>query len=56
MQNMAEAVGRAWHDLVADRAGRSDRQLREIADRFSRDALLPEQIRDRLTGTPIGGG
>jgi len=53
---LAEAVGRAWRALLPDRAGRSDAQLRDlVAERFSQHGLLPEQVHDRLTSTPLGG-
>ncbi len=54
VHELAEAVGRAWRELLPDRVGRSESQLRDlVADRFSQYGLLPEQIRDRLTATPV---
>jgi hypothetical protein len=54
VHELAEAAGRAWRELLPDRAGRSDPQLRElVAECFSQHGLLPEQIHDRLTTTPV---
>ncbi|GAB4060644.1 DEAD/DEAH box helicase [Catellatospora paridis] len=54
VSELAEAAGRAWQDFMSSRAGRSEQQLRElVADRLSQDGLLPEQVHDRLTATPV---
>ncbi|WP_028569025.1 hypothetical protein [Salinispora tropica] len=51
---LAEAAARAWGDLMAQRPGLDDNQLRAlVAGHFSQEGLLPEQVRDRLTANPV---
>ncbi|WP_349876206.1 DEAD/DEAH box helicase [Micromonospora sp. HUAS YX12] len=51
---LAEAAARAWDALASKRAGLKESQLRElVADHFSQEGLLPEQVRDRLTANPV---
>ena len=55
VHELAETVGRAWRNLLSDRAGRSDVQLRDlVAERLSQHGLLPEQVHDRLTAIRVG--
>lgn len=54
VSTLAEAAGRAWTKLVSRRSGLTDAQLRDlVADRFSQEGLLPEQVRERLTVEPV---
>lgn len=45
-----------WEDLLAIRAGNTAEELREVvATTLLRYGLLPTQIRERLTATPVSG-
>jgi hypothetical protein len=51
---LAEAAVRAWGDLMAQRPGLDDSQLRALVARhFGQEGPLPEQVRDRLTINPV---
>ncbi|MEU8389049.1 DEAD/DEAH box helicase [Micromonospora sp. NPDC048843] len=51
---LAEAAARAWGELMAQRPGLDDNQLRAlVAGHLGQEGLLPEQVRERLTVDPV---